>query len=676
MMPIDEEIINRVHPEPPTELELEWMDKIGIDEFSVYLTKLELICEEAKQNMVMTGLSPGIQGMDCAVGLYTASGDLVAASVGTYLHICTGQIPVKYILKYYKNDPTVGIHDGDVFFCNDVLYGGFHNPDQLNIVPILWQGELIAWVVAAAHEPETGATEPAGYVPNAKSRYEEGFKAPPIKVGEDFQIKADFFDFFCNMLRDRITPHDLKAKSACCFKMRERLLALVEQKGVGFFVGLMRKSLEVVAQGAQQRIASFNDGTYRHATFFDLQGSQEALGCVHIALTKKDDILTVDLSGSSPPTMSFLNSKPHVVRGLLIGLLMQYLFADFPVSTGLLVPFRFQVPANTVVNAPNDRAMSGSMRIAAPVVNGIMVCLAKLMFDSDFRERVVAPPAMSGVGLVAGGGINQHGQIAVGAMGTMLLNGCGGPATPFRDGMDAGLMWFSGLADCLDVEHAEVQVPALHLFRNIMMDQAGPGKFRGGATVCQGYVFHNAMSPHRIIFNTATSRMPHNPGLFGGYAGGLNPFLEIRNTDWRALFENASSDLPSDYHQLASSEAVTFQATQFTSDDLFNNADGVANGSGSSGGYGDALERDPVLVVEDVRKQITSAWAARNIYHVAFSEEALEVDHAETEKLRSKERDRRKRQGKPYQEFVSEWLEQKPRDEIIRSYGPWPGGME
>ncbi|MGB3129851.1 MAG: hydantoinase B/oxoprolinase family protein, partial [Dehalococcoidia bacterium] len=158
-MPIDEEVLNRVRTEEPTELEREWMDKIGIDEFSVYLTKLELICEEAKQNMIMTGLSPAIQGMDCGVGVYTAAGDLVAASVGTYLHICSGQVPIKYILKYYKDDPSVGIHEGDVFFCNDVLYGGFHNMDMLNIVPVFWEGDLIAWVVAAAHEPETGATE-------------------------------------------------------------------------------------------------------------------------------------------------------------------------------------------------------------------------------------------------------------------------------------------------------------------------------------------------------------------------------------------------------------------------------------------------------------------------------------------------------------------------------------
>jgi N-methylhydantoinase B/oxoprolinase/acetone carboxylase alpha subunit len=674
-MPVDEEVLNRVNPEEPTELEREWMDKIGVDEFSVYLMKLELICEEAKQNMIMTGLSPAIQGMDCGVGVYTAAGDLVAASVGTYLHICSGQVPIKYILKYYKDDPSVGIHEGDVFFCNDVLYGGFHNQDMLNIVPVFWKGQLVAWAVAAAHEPETGATEPAGYVPYAKSRYEEGVKAPPVRVGSNYRIEGDFFDFFSNMLRDKVTPHDLKAKAACCFKMAERLLEIIEDKGVGFFVGLMRRSLEVVYEAGKKRIANLNDGTYRHVIFFDLQGNEEALGCVHIALIKKGETLTIDLSGSSPPTMSFLNSKPHVVRGLLAGLLMQYLFADFPVSTGLLAPFEFKAPPGTIVNAPNDRAMSGSMRITAPVVNGVMVCLAKMLFDSEFHERVTSPPAMSGVGIAAGGGIDQYGGIVIGVIGTIIINGCGAPASPFKDGMDAGQFWFSGFADILDVEHGEVQTPVLHLFRNIMMDQGGPGKYRGGATVCQGYTFHNAKGPLRLIFNTATSRMPHTPGLMGGYAGGINPFLEIRNTDWQPLFENPGEGIPTTYQELATSDKVNYKATQFVSEDFFMNGDGVANGSGSSGGYGDVLERDPDLVMDDVRKGITSPWAATNVYRVAFDEETLEVNLEGTRRLREEERNRRRKQGKPYHEFMKEWLERKPSDHILRSYGPWPEGI-
>jgi len=675
-MPVDQDILNKVNPEDPTEMEREWMDKIGVDDFSVYVMKLELICEEAKQNMIMTGLSPAIQGMDCGVGVYTAAGDLVAASVGTYLHICSGQVPIKYILKHYKDDPSVGINEGDVWFCNDVLYGGFHNQDMLNIVPVFHKGQLIAWAVAAAHEPETGATEPAGYVPYAQSRYEEGVKAAPVRVGQNYKINSDFLDFFSNMMRPSVTPHDLKAKASCCFKMAERLSEIVEEKGVGFFVGVMRKSLEAVYRSGKERIASLNDGTYRHVIFFDLQGKQEALGCVHIALIKKDDTLTIDLAGSSPPTMSFLNAKPHVVRGLLAGVLMQYLFADFPVSTGLLAPFRFEVPPNTIVNAPDERAMSGSMRIVAPVVNGCMVCLGKLLFDSEFRDRVTSPPAMSGVGLAAGGGIDQYGGIFVGVVGTIIINACGAPATSTRDGMDAGQFWFSGYADCLDVEHGEVQNPTLHLFRNIMMDQGGPGKYRGGSTLCQGYTIHNSQGFARLIFNTATSRMPHTVGLMGGYAGGINPFLEIKNTDWKPLYEGAGGDIPSTYHELAKSDKVNYRATQFVSDDFMVNGDGVACGSGSSGGYGDVLERDPKLVMDDVQKRITSTWAARHIYKVAFDEETLEIDVPGTEKLRQQERDRRKKEGKPFHEFMKEWLEKKPKDEIIRSYGPWPDGIK
>ena len=116
------------------------------------------------------------------------------------------------------------------------------------------------------------------------------------------------------------------------------------------------------------------------------------------------------------------------------------------------------------------------------------------------------------------------------------------------------------------------------------------------------------------------------------------------------------------YHEVASSQQVAFKATQFVSEDLFVN--------------GDVLERDPELVMDDVRKQITSPWAAENVYRVAFDAETLDVNHPETEKLRSLERQRRKDQGKPFHDFIGEWLQRKPRDEIIRSYGPWPEGIK
>ena len=51
-------------------------------------------------------------------------------------------------------------------------------------------------------------------------------------------------------------------------------------------------------------------------------------------------------------------------------------------------------------------------------------------------------------------------------------------------------------------------------------------------------------------------------------------------------------------------------------------------------------------------------------------------DYAETKKLREQERERRRREGKPYHEFLKEWSQKQPREDNIRSYGPWPEGIK
>jgi N-methylhydantoinase B len=53
-----------------------------------------------------------------------------------------------------------------------------------------------------------------------------------------------------------------------------------------------------------------------------------------------------------------------------------------------------------------------------------------------------------------------------------------------------------------------------------------------------------------------------------------------------------------------------------------------------AGGWGDPLERDPKLVLKDVRDEKVSVKRAREAYGVVINEAAMEVDIAETEKLR------------------------------------------
>src|SRR5450759_4098500 len=116
--------------EPPTPVEAEWKDRIGVEEFAIHSNRLFLACDEAKEAFAQMAISDAVQAQDCIAGIYSAQGDLAVATVGTYFHIMTGQAPIKFIREFYANDPTVGVRNGDIFFVNEPLCGGIHNPDM------------------------------------------------------------------------------------------------------------------------------------------------------------------------------------------------------------------------------------------------------------------------------------------------------------------------------------------------------------------------------------------------------------------------------------------------------------------------------------------------------------------------------------------------------------------
>ena len=680
-MPIDEEVILRYRIEPRDEFE-NLVDSVDNSDFAIYRTKIELICQEGKDVLMRCGISDAIQAGDCIAGVYTASGDLSLASVGTYLHVATGQIPIKYILKYYVDDPTVGVNDGDIFFCNEAIYGGIHNPDQLNVLPVFVEDQIVAWVVAASHEPETGAIIPGGMPPNAPDRYSEGIKIPPLKVARNFQMMTDVLNSIVNQVRDeRMIATDMHSRAGACVKMRERLLELISVIGVDLFRAVLRKACEVAAAGATAKISELNDGVYRHVVFFDTIGYEEGLAKVSVELRKQGGRITLNLDGSSPQTRSYLNARPHILRALLVGDLAQYLFSDLPASSGLLQPFEILAPKGTCVNPSFDAALSGSVRLSPMVTQGVHMCINKLIFDSRFREYVSIPLG-TGSRNITHGGFNQFGQRVYGML-TAAMNGGGGGARPEMDGVDGAGVYFGGLGDSLDIEHEELRTPFIYLFRQIPCDAGGFGRQRGGAGIANCILLRGNIGPYSVSSVGVTTRFPVDQGIFGGYAAALAPIVEVKDAGWMKSVLADTGVWPSTYHELLEDVQTRHRIDDSASNEY--SVNGTISGTreegsvvaliaSSAGGYGDVLDRDPEAVVRDLRRGFTSAWAAHNVYHVRFHDDGSLNDVA-TAEARDQEHASRIRRGMKYDEFESQWSRKKPSDEILRFYGPWPAGM-
>lgn len=676
---LDQELIKRgFRPDEPTPKEVQCMQQVDAIDFSIYTRRLELACFESREVLKKLGISTLIQAGDTAHSIYTSNGDLSLAEVGTYMHVVTGSIPIRYVLKHYANEPTVGVRDGDIFFCNEAIYGGIHNPDMIVFMPVFYKGELIAWVAAAAHETETGATQPGGMPTFAKSRYDEGLKVPPLKIGENFKLRRDIVELFENSVRyPLMMTNDTAAKVVACLRLRERLLEIVEKKGSEFVIGLLRKIISSTSETVKQRISRIHDGKYRCVTFIDTAGSEESLVRLPVTLTKDGDSMFFDLTHASPQVPGSYNSFQHQVEAVFASLIFQYFLNDVPASAGCLEPFKFKTTKGSLLDANLDAAISNSVYLLPQVINAIQVLLIKALYSSDeFRkdEYVSLPLGSAGRGVTLSGK-NQWGKSVTNTL-VVIGNSKGGGARPDADGLDSAGFYYSGYATAADCELDESSLPIITLWRRYSLDGGGPGKFRGGSGVSFGWMVANV---DRVSLTTRGSgtRFPHTLGIFGGYPSPTRPIVILRgggNKRWLSTLERIPEneiDLV-DLSKKGKVQGDLFVGPNTNPTMNLREGDVFAICSANSAGFGDVLERDQHLVVADLKLGVVSRWAAENVYKIVFDGDSLVVDQKKTEEARQKERERRKKQGRPYAEFVKEWALKKPPTEALKYYGEWP----
>ena len=662
----DTELVEQgLKPSPPTEEELAAVEELALGDYEIYAENLVLITEEGKAVMTKMGISSMLHSGDSMAAIYTAGGDLVTSVCGTYLHVVTGQIPVKFIMKYFQDDPTVGVHEGDVFYCNEAIYGGIHNPDQFAIMPIFNEGELMAWAVVGAHQPETGGKEPGGQIITAVTRHDEGMKLTPIKIGEGYQLKSDLLKMMENFISraPRMQVTDVRARVAACDRIRVRMQKLAQKKGSRFLQGLFRKIITESAEGARKRIQAWNDGVYRHVVFLDTTGMETSLLRVPIALHKKGDRLLIDLTGCSPEHGGSFQSLAPCTRAHCAIYFYQFPFSDFPISAGTMEPIDYVIPHGTIMDPDPEAAISCSPISVSAVFPLLAVVFSKMMFDSPQRDLVCGFASSSSTPMI--NGVNQHGAKIVDYL-AFPLNAWGLSARHDCDGVDLFGFPHGPWGKAPDVEDVERAFPVLHLYQKSLPDSCGFGKYRGGAGVTVAYTVHHV--PHAVFLAAAKeSKFSTTCGLFGGYSQTVMPAIRVINTDVLAQLNGGEIPLPDNDYDLLERNPFGGEVVrehQPRPSRVIKRGEVITGGGQGGGGYGDVLERPPEKVIEDLRTSVITHWTAENIYKVAYDRETLKVDVEKTEHLRAAERKARLARGKPIKLSSTTAL------------GPMPGRIE
>jgi N-methylhydantoinase B len=209
----------------------------------------------------------------------------------------------------------------------------------------------------------------------------------------------------------------------------------------------------------------------------------------------------------------------------------------------------------------------------------------------------------------------------------------GGTAT--ADGLPYCL---SVVGNCSEiaVEILELEYPFVCLDKEFIIDTAGPGRFRGGP----GITYTNrCFVPAEI--SLSCDRMRYGPwGLLGGGSALPQALYEVLEDD--VEFELGWSPVDAlrpisgrfDAELRADADGDVYLTSKFSHVNVQPGTTlRIVNAGG--GGYGDPFERDPSLVLDDVRNELVSREAAREQYGVVLAEGALRVDEGATAALRA-----------------------------------------
>ena len=556
------------------------------------------VCNEMDLAFVRAAFSPVIsEALDRSDGIYhRETGELIAqGELGLPVFVGTMQFGTQAVIKRAKS-----IRPGDLFIVNDPYLGGTHLMDVRFAKPFFYKGELFSWLANTGHWPDTGGAVPGGFSANATEVEQEGLRLPPVKLFKEGRMDEEILAIILSNIRiadQRIG--DIKAQAAALTVGERRLTHLLDRYGRDQVEQAIVELRGRAEQQMRAKIAQIPDGVYEGEAFVDSDGVVDRPLRIAMTITKRDDGLTFDMSGSSQPCQGPMNSVIATTRSSIY-LAIKHIFPEVPINAGTFAPLKILDPKGTFLYAEYPRPVSGcaaevSQRIAEAVFAALTPAIPDLLF---------AAPAGTSGNFAVGGQDPKTGRSYV----MYLISGGGYGGSRDGDGISNGCSTI-GISKTTPIEIIEQRYPVLIEHYALHEGSGGAGERRGGFGVSYKVRLRRGTARASFVMDHGRS----GPlGALGGRDGGVNRVVVERGGEtYHPPHRSKDQDI-----RIAEGDTVT-----------------VCTPGG--GGYGDPFARAPALVARDVRRGYYTPAQAEALFGVVLDPETLAVDDMATRTRRA-----------------------------------------
>ena len=533
--------------------------------------------EDMNAALVRSAYSPVIyESKDCSVALLDANGDVLGQSSGLPIFLGALEVGVKYTIDKQGRE---SFRPGDAYFVNDPYITGAHINDVTVFAPIFWHDELVGFTVSRAHWMDLGAKDP-GVTMNSTDVYQEGLRAGPTKLFEDYRAREEWVEL---LIRNSRFPDtligDLNAQVTACLTGERRFRDALDRFGSETLWAARDMIFEQTAQLEREAIAAMPDGTYRAEGMLDNDGTGTEPFKVCVAITIDGDRMRVDLTGTAPMAQGSINCGEAETLCAARVAYKCLVLPDRGMDGGSFPTLDVHVPPRTILSAEDPAACQ---YYYTPL--GLLIDLMVTALAESLPEHAAAAHFGDPMNICFAGSDPRHDGAAY-----FYIDATPGGWGAYErgDGEEGMMSAVNGSIKVQPVEVFEAKYPIRVTEYALRADSEGPGRRRGGFGVRRAFQVDADASLYLWLERSVTPGW----GLFGGESA-EGPRVDIGGSQDR-------HDLKANRLALRAGDTVVLH-------------------TGGGGGWGDPFERDPEAVLQDVRDGVVSRERAAERYGVVI----------------------------------------------------------
>jgi N-methylhydantoinase B len=567
------------------------MAKNSVDLFTLEIIKEGLVAigDEMFVTMQRTSMSTIIyEVLDYATGLTDAQGRLITQGNGVTLFLGTLDFAVRDALRKFGPD---GLKPGDIIITNDpYVGGGTHLSDVTLLMPIFYDGKIVAFAANKGHWTEVGGMAAGSWTTDSTEVYQEGLQFPNIKIFEEGKPIQSLIDLIrANVRTPDMTIGDMHAQAASLRIADRRFRELCDKYGVETVLAGIETLMDHSEQMTRQELKKIPSGVYYAEDDIDDDGVGNGPFKVCVKVTVTGDKFICDFTGTHPQVPGPINCNRTGLYSAARAILISITDPSIPANEGCFRVLDVICPDRTIFTCERPSAVSTYWET--------------LMYASDLVWHAMAPvlpkrlPAghfLSVCGIVLAGKHPDTGELFL-----LVEPQAGGwGAGSDKDGENGLVCVGDGETYVIPVEVCETRYGVLVDQYGLDITDTGAGRYRGGRGLVRDY----RITADEAWYTGTFGRFKFLPwGMAGGEQGARN-YTKIVFADGREpdVFGKTAR-----YHLKKNDVARLITAT--------------------GGGYGDPFERPVEEVQDDVKNGYITLEQAEKDYGVILNPTTLEV---------------------------------------------------